>query len=101
MVVRCAVLTAVLAGACARETAVWDPVEDPTVPGAAASAIPWPDDVPLAAGFATPTWLTMPEPGRISLGWRTEELSTATVVLVDAGGIGTCLLYTSPSPRDS
>ncbi len=97
MVVRCAVLTAVLAGACARETAVWDPVDDPTVPGAAASAIPWPDDVPLAAGFATPTWLTMPEPGRISLGWRTVELSTATVVLVDAGGIGTSIAVDAPA----
>ncbi len=97
MVLRCAVVTAVLAGACARETAVWDPVADPALPGAAASAVPWPDDVPLPPEFATPTWLTMPAPGRIALGWRTVAPETATVLLVSADGVGTSIAVDAPA----
>jgi hypothetical protein len=88
-VVRCAVVTAVLAGACARETAVWDPVADPELPGAAAGALEWPADTPLPPGFETPPWLTMPEPGRIALGWRTVEMSAGTVELTGPDGPAT------------
>jgi len=98
LLLRSAVLTAALAGACARETAVWDPVADPGLPGAAASALPWPDDTPLPPEFATPTWLTMPEPGRIALGWRTVAPETAVVVLASAGdGAGTSIAVDAPA----
>lgn len=91
-------LTALLAGACARETSVWDPVEDPSVPGAAASALTWPDDSPLPPEFASPPWLTMPEPGRIALGWRTVAPETAVVVLASAAdGIGTTIAAPLPA----
>lgn len=81
-------MSAVLAGACARETAVWDPIGDPELPGGAASALAWPADVPLPPGFATPPWLTMPEAGRISVGWRTVEPDAGQVVLEAASGGG-------------
>lgn len=97
VVLRRVVLTAVLAGACARETAVWDPVEDPALPGAAASAIPWPEDAPLPPEFAAPPWLTMPEPGRIALGWRTAAPSTAVVLLVAQDGAGTSIQVDAPA----
>jgi hypothetical protein len=97
-VLRCAVLTAVLAAGCARESTVWDPVVDPSLPGGEASALAWPDDAPLAPGFATPTWLTMPEPGRIALGWRTVAPETAVVVLASAGdGLGTSIAAPAPA----
>jgi hypothetical protein len=89
--VRCAILTAVLAGACARETAVWDPIADPELPGAEASALEWPPDAPLPPEFETPPWLTMPEAGRIALGWRTALATTGTVVLASADGTGTSI----------
>ena len=98
MLLRSVVLTLVLAGACARETAVWDPVADPGMPGAAASALPWPDDTPLPPEFASPTWLTMPEPGRIALGWRTVAPETAIVVLASAAdGTGTSIAVNAPA----
>jgi hypothetical protein len=84
-------VTAVLAGACARETAVWDPVADPELPGGAASSIAWPEDSPLPPEFETPPWLTMPEPGRISVGWRTVDADEGQVVLEAAGGEGTTI----------
>jgi hypothetical protein len=88
--VRGAVLSALLAAACARESAVWDPIADPELPGAAASALDWPEDAPLPPGFETPPWLTMPEPGRIAVGWRTVDAVRAQVVLEMAGaGTGT------------
>lgn len=93
---RLVVATAVLAGACARETAVWDPVGDPELPGATASAIEWPDDEPLPPEFATPPWLTMPEPGRISLGWRTVDPATGVVVLEAETGEGTSIALGAP-----
>lgn len=90
-------MTALLAGACARETAVWDPVADPELPGAAAGALEWPPDAPLPPGFATPPWLTMPEPGRIALGWRTLELSAGAVELTPAGGATTHIEEAEPA----
>jgi hypothetical protein len=92
-----AVLGGFLAVACARETAVWDPIADPELPGAAASAFAWPDDEPLPPELETPPWLTMPEPGRIALGWRTVEPSTAVVVLESADGLGTSIASDVPA----
>jgi hypothetical protein len=90
-VVRRALLTLVLAGACARETQVWDPIGDPELPGGAASALAWPADSPLPPEFETPPWLTMPEPGRIAVGWRTIDADQGEVVLEAAGGDGTSI----------
>jgi len=90
-------VTAVLAGACARETAVWDPIDDPELPGGQASALAWPADSPLPAGFETPPWLTMPEPDRISVGWRTPEADAGVVVLEEAGGEGTTFSEDAPA----
>lgn len=88
-------MTAVLAAACARETLVWDPIADPELPGAAASALAWPEDGPLPAEFETPPWLTMPEAGRISVGWRTVDPDAGQVVLEAAGGDGTTFSETA------
>lgn len=90
-------MSAVLAGACAQETAVWDPIGDPELPGAAASALDWPDDEPLPPEFLTPPWLTMPEPGRIALGWRTVSAATGVVVLVSGEGEGTSIRFRLPA----
>jgi len=76
---------------------VWDPVSDPELPGAAASALAWPDDTPLPPEFETPPWLTMPAPGRIAVGWRTVESTTGVVVLESADGEGTSIAAPRPA----
>jgi len=42
----------------------------------------WPDYEPLPVGFDFPPWLTMPAPGRIVVGWRTTDPTTARVRLI-------------------
>jgi hypothetical protein len=92
---------AVLAAACAEHGAqVWDPIAGPGAAGSDVGAGPaWPEEAPLPPDFDTPTWLTMPEPGRIVVGWLTPADTTATVTLTrldDPGAPGASLADAAP-----
>jgi hypothetical protein len=86
-----------LIAACARDAAVWDPIADPALPGE--SGLEWPEDAPLPPEFETPPWVTMPAPGRISIGWRTTSETTGRVELTADGGAEPVLVPTSRPAR--